>query len=182
MPSPKKPCPQCGGPMSHEAMLCRGCKPSYERTPEHRAKISSALRGRPRPAMRGRKRPGVGRKIAAAWTSDMREAAKIRGLAAAENRDWLVAIATSLSGGKNPRFRGKGKGSPYAPGWGREYRRKIRERAGGACEWCGSRPDVPLDLHHVDFTKTNHDPSNLVVICRSCHKKAHAKHKRSLME
>jgi hypothetical protein len=129
----------------------------YERTPEHRAIMSARLKGQPKPALRGRKRPAVAKKIAAAWTPEMREAARQRGLRAAENRDWLLKIAESVSGALNP---------------------NIRARAAGTCERCGGRPDYPLDLHHKDFQKTNHAPNNLAVLCRSCHKLLHAANSR----
>jgi len=152
---------------------------SYERTPEHRAKMSATLKGQPKLALRGRKRPEVAKKIAAAWTPAMREAARLRGLLAAENRDWLLKIAESVSGSRNPNFQDKDKAQPYAPGWGRGYRERIRARAVGICERCGTRPEYPLDLHHKDFQKVNHAPENLAVLCRSCHKLLHAANSRS---
>lgn len=152
---------------------------AYERTPEHRARMSERLRGKPKPSMRGRKRPEVGRKIAAAWTPEMKAAAKQRGLMNAENRDWLLKIADALSGSNNPNFQDKDNAQPYAPGWGRGYRERIRARAAGICERCGKKPDYPLDLHHKDFSKTNHAPENLAVLCRSCHKLLHAANSRS---
>lgn len=103
----------------------------------------------------------------------MREAARQRGLLAAENREWLVKIAESVSGEANPNFQGKDSSTPYAPGWGRTYRERIRARAAGICERCGSRPNYPLDLHHRDFGKSDHAPENLLVLCRSCHKLLH---------
>jgi hypothetical protein len=140
--------------------------------------MSARLKGQPKPALRGRKRPAVAKKIAAAWTPEMREAARQRGLRAAENRDWLLKIAESVSGALNPNFQDKNNAQPYAPGWGRGYRERIRARAAGTCERCGGRPDYPLDLHHKDFQKTNHAPNNLAVLCRSCHKLLHAANSR----
>jgi hypothetical protein len=165
--------------MSPSAVQCRKCKPTYERTPEHKEAMSSALAGKPKPHLRGRSRPEVAAKQSAAWTPEMREAARRRGLLAAESREWLLRIAESLSGDANPNFQGKGQESPYAPGWGRAYRAKIQARAAGICEWCGKKPRGTLDLHHKDFRKDNHDPRNLAVICRSCHKSAHATHDAS---
>ncbi len=173
MPSPKKPCPTCGSLMAPQASQCRRCKPTYARTPAQRAALSERLTGQPRPWLVGRKRPEVGRKIAAAWTPEMREAARQRGILNAENREWLVKIAESLSGERNPNYQGKGQASPYAPGWGRKYRERIRARANGVCERCGARPDYPLDLHHRDFGTAEHDETNLWAICRSCHKLLH---------
>lgn len=173
MPTPKTACPLCGGPMSPKASACRSCAPSYERTTEHRAAMSAALTGKGKPSMRGRKRPEAGRKIAASWTPERREEARQRGLLQAESREWLVKIAEAVSGENNPNFQGKNHPTGYAPGWGRKYRERIRARAAGVCERCGARPDYPLDLHHKDFTKSNHDPENLMVLCRSCHKLLH---------
>ncbi len=96
----------------------------------------------------------------------MREAARLRGLLAAENKDWLLKIAESVSGSRNPNFQDKDHAQPYAPGWGRGYRERIRARAAGICERCGIAPEYPLDLHH------------LAVICRSCHKLLHAANSR----
>lgn len=160
--------------MSPKAKMCQDCrnKQPYERTPEHKARMSEALTGVPKPSLRGRKRPDVGRKIAAAWTDEMKEAAKSRGLANAERREWLVKIAVALSGEANPNYQGKGQESPYAPGWGRTYRAKIRARAGGICEKCG-KAKKKLEPHHKDFLKVDHSPENLIVVCRSCHKLMH---------
>lgn len=50
----------------------------------------------------------------------------------------------------------------------------MRAQAGaavGICRWCGRR-NAPLQLHHLDHDHTNDDPSNHVLLCRSCHGKA----------
>jgi len=187
------PCPVCGGKMHRQSKRCHTCyaiqqsspearaalsekrkgQPTYRRTAEHRGRMSKALMGKPRPWLQGRKRPEVAQKIAAAWTPEMREAARQRGLLAAENRQWLLKIAEALAGENNPNYQGKDQASPYALGWGRGYKDKIRQRADGVCQMCGKRPDYTLDLHHKDFGKDNHAPDNLMVICRSCHKSLH---------
>lgn len=35
-----------------------------------------------------------------------------------------------------------------------------------------------LDLHHMDGNCSNHDPANLLVLCRSCHGRLHHKQRR----
>jgi len=172
MPRKRVPCPSCGDPKSAVAKLCKKCTTPYKRTPEIIARMKKSLSQVPHTWIIGTKRPDVGKKISKAWTPEMREAARIRGLLNAENREWLVKIAISLSGENNPNYQGKGKESPYAPGWGRGYRDKIRNRANGECELCEKKVGC-LDLHHADFSKTNHAPDNLMVICRSCHKRLH---------
>lgn len=193
MRSNHKPCPICGAEMHRQSKSCRKCfmkkqsspearahlskirkgKPSYIRTEAIKQKMSNSTRGKPKPWLLGKKRPLVGRKIAAWWTPERKEAARQRGLLMAENREWLVKIAEALSGTSNPNYQGKRQATPYAPGWGRGYRKKIRARAKGVCENCNCRVDYPLDLHHKDFSKDNHSPENLMVLCRSCHKLLH---------
>lgn len=51
--------------------------------------------------------------------------------------------------------------------WAREEVKKIK------CEVCGKRGR--LDVHHKDGNEKNNDPSNLQVLCRSCHMKVHRK-------
>jgi len=194
---PKKPCPQCGESMDVASAMCRACyaqvqktpeyraavqarmlgKPSYVRTPESRAKMSKAKMGNT--AFLGHKHTVETRsKQRAAWTPAMREAARVRGLLAAENLDWLRKIAEALSGEKNPNYKGHDKATPYGPGWGRMFKDKMRARSEGRCDVCGKRYDRTPDLHHKDFSKTNHHPDNLMVVCRKCHKGLHAANSR----
>jgi 5-methylcytosine-specific restriction endonuclease McrA len=118
-------------------------RPSYERTAEHRAKMTQALTGKRHSYRSASTRPEVAAKIAAAWTPERRQEARLKGLAWAET---------------------------VRKGWKRA-RALARQRAAGHCEQCGGTTN--LDTHHKDFSKTNHDPANLIVLCRSCHKLAH---------
>lgn len=65
----------------------------------------------------------------------------------------------------------KGGVSPYGPGFGRGLSKRIRQRDGDRCRACGTPPRWPGDLvaHHIDEQKVDHDPSNLITVCRSCH-------------
>ena len=169
MPSPKVPCPQCGSLKSAKAALCGACgKGKYVRTPEHREALSRTLTGMERPYARGVPRPEVAKKIAAAWTPEMREAARVRGLAFADDPEWRAKVG--MSGEANPNYQGKGA-SEYAPGFSRGMKRRLMGERGGACEACGATSN--LDVHHLDESKTNHAPENLKVLCRSCHKSLH---------
>lgn len=42
-----------------------------------------------------------------------------------------------------------------------------------SCELCGQQNNI--DVHHIDGDYQNNDPSNLQVLCRSCHMKEHRK-------
>ena len=52
-----------------------------------------------------------------------------------------------------------------------ENRKILFEKFEGSCQECGS--DRFVEIHHLDFDKENNDISNLVLICRKCHKNAH---------
>ena len=159
--------------MSPKAAMCRKCKPSYDRSEEHRTRMSAALVGRTHDYPSASTRPDVAEKIRQGWTPEKREAARVRGLAFAADRKWRDLIAASVMGELNPNHQGKSNATPYGPGWGRKHKDLIRERAGYRCERYGSKPQRTLDVHHIDKSKDNHHPDNLQALCRPCHKAIH---------
>jgi len=171
MPRKKVPCPECGQMKKAEAKVCRDCSQPYERTIEHCEAMSQALKGKRHNWRSGSTRPEVAAKIAASWTPEMRQAAQKRGLLRAADRTWRDLIALSVSGQLNPNYQGKDNATPYAPGWGRLHKRLIRERNGYRCVDCGR--EGRFDIHHIDGSKDNHHPDNLVHVCRKCHKARH---------
>lgn len=50
-------------------------------------------------------------------------------------------------------------------------RKKILERDGYKCSRCGISRE--LCVHHIDQNSANADYSNLITLCRYCHKKTH---------
>lgn len=84
-------------------------------------------------------------------------------------RDYCITCKNK--GSRNSRW----KGGPveYARGWGERLREQIRARDDYRCQLCFS--DDPtrrkLCVHHIDYTKHNHAPLNLVSLCCSCHSK-----------
>jgi len=175
MPSPKKECTSCGGLMHPTASQCRKCKPTYERTPEHRRLMSRRTRGIPKDYPTGGSDPAVAKKIAAAWTPQMREKARRRGLQMARDPEWRERCGSP--GESNPMWENGRSQIPYAPGWARKVKEIARDQAGRRCEMC-DRGDTLLDTHHKDFRKDNHALSNLQVLCRKCHKGLHAERAR----
>ncbi len=83
----------------------------------------------------------------------------------------------NMQGPKHFRWRGGISFLPYAPGWTPRLRESIRERDGNTCRICGFAPEPEvageLVIHHIDWGKTNHDPSNLMTLCRGCHARLH---------
>lgn len=145
MPSPKVPCPQCGQPKSAKSALCRSCSPSYERTGEHRAKLSAALKGKPHSYRSASTTPAVAAKIRDWWTPERKEERRLAMLA------------------RNPDARYHGLSAREA--------KRIRDLV-GHCQNCGSTG--PLDIHHKDGDKRRQDGANLAVLCRPCHMAVHS--------
>lgn len=65
----------------------------------------------------------------------------------------------------------------YPPDWP-AISRRIRERAGGKCEWCPARQGEPhpvtgsrvvLTVAHLKPPKSDCRPENLVALCQRCH-------------
>ena len=51
---------------------------------------------------------------------------------------------------------------------------KIRRRDKQVCKYCGKTRKEnkrKLDVHHIDFDKTNCSEENLITLCRACHGK-----------
>jgi 5-methylcytosine-specific restriction endonuclease McrA len=143
----KPPCPKCGRPMSPTAEQCRKCKPSYRRTPEHRALMSASTTGVRHDWPSASTRPEVAAKIAAWWTPERRETRR---------REMLA---------KNPDARYHGL--PPA-----EAARIVRSV--GSCQRCLSDgSDSRLGVHHKDRDKKNQASSNLEVLCHRCHMQEH---------
>lgn len=96
------------------------------KSPEHRAKISAALKRR------------------------------------AQEREWHLR-RFQRAGPEHPNWKG-GVQPTY-------YRRVAKEVHGDVCQECGS--DRHINVHHRDEDRSNSEPGNLRVLCRSCHNRAH---------
>ena len=171
-------CIDCGTPVGRRVMRCPVCaatalynRPIYERTPEHRKLMSARTKGIPRNYPSASTRPEVAERIRQAWTPEMREAALKRGLANAKDPQWRERCG--LPGDQNPMWENGRSQIPYSRGWARKVKQLAWERADHVCEVCGGKP---LDTHHIDFHKDNHDLDNLQVLCRKCHKQLHVAH------
>lgn len=172
-------CVGCGAAIERKVKRCPACaraalfeRPVYERTPKHRNTMSGALAGKPKPGARGKgRRPHVAPKIAAAWTDEMKEAARQRGKANAQDREWLLRIARAVSGENNAMWKGGIANSKYAPGFCKSLKAKIRSRDNYTCQLCGRTEQelsYRLSIHHSDYDKTNHATTNLFATCKRC--------------
>lgn len=91
------------------------------------------------------------------------------------NRDVRSSIKPNMQGAKHPHWQGGRSFLPYAPGWSKRIKMAIKERDGFQCRVCDLAPEDlgRLVIHHIDHQKTNHHPSNLITLCRSCHSRVH---------
>src|SRR5712691_405151 len=100
---------------------------SYQRTEEHREKMSVLLSGKPKPWLKGRKRPDHAAKMRALWTPERREA---------KRQEMLK---------RNPNARYHGLSAKSAA-------RLVRRIA--HCErCCGNGQDSRLGIHHKNRDK-----------------------------
>jgi 5-methylcytosine-specific restriction endonuclease McrA len=121
---------------------------TYQRTPEHRQKMSEALTGRKHDYRSASTRPDVAAKIQAYWTPERREAKRLEMLK------------------RNPAARYHGLSA-------KEAARIVRSV--GRCQRCnGDGSESRLGIHHKDRDKKNQRPSNLEVLCHRCHMQEHA--------
>jgi 5-methylcytosine-specific restriction endonuclease McrA len=61
------------------------------------------------------------------------------------------------------------------PEW-RRLRKRIKSRDRWRCARCGARERIGiwLDVHHIDGNPNNNALSNLVTLCKTCHRVAQA--------
>lgn len=77
-----------------------------------------------------------------------------------------------LLGEKNPRWKG-GIGYPNHALM-KKLRIQISKETKNKCEICGQEAQ---ELHHIDFSRDNHNRENFIFLCRSCHQIIHINHK-----
>ena len=148
MPYKKVPCPTCQRPMDGRSSHCRKCKPTYERTPAHKERMSAVLTGKPKPYLRGRPRPDHAETMREWWTSQRRE----------------KRAAEMLSRNPNARYHGLSANAAA---------RIVR--AAGKCARCNHDGSVSrLGVHHRNRDKRDQSPENLEVLCHRCHMAEHA--------
>lgn len=177
-------CIDCGKPVGRRIKRCPSCHkqfqqnmPTYERTEEHKAQMSLIIKNSETHQAYAESRQGVPiapetiERRMEYWTPKRREEARQRGLQYAKDRDWIIGIAESLSGEKNPNWQGGIANIEYAPGFNKRLKRNIRKRDHFTCQLCGiteQELDYHLTVHHIDYSKDNHSQSNLITLCKRC--------------
>ncbi len=154
---------------------------SFKLTPEQRAKISEANRGR-KPTPETKAKIGAKSKGRMLGYKHTPEAQVKMTSAQMGNKKTLGYKHTPGSiakraGQNSYMWRGGTSNEPYPVKFNNALKELIRERDGYICQMCPKTQEQngrALDVHHVDFDKDNLDPKNLVSLCVSCHTKLKA--------
>ncbi|KKN76510.1 hypothetical protein LCGC14_0370190 [marine sediment metagenome] len=137
----------------------------YIKTPEHREKLSIAMRG-------NRNQEKVrSLKTRARIANSMKGNGNTRGYL----HDATMRLRCSLGklAEKNPAWIGGRSYRPYTAEWTRELKQRIKDRDKQTCQLCIIQiEDVrELYVHHIDYDKSNNSEDNLITLCHSCHSK-----------
>jgi len=125
---------------------------------EHRKNISDTLKGRPNLALKGKSLSDERRK-------SMSEAHK--GISLSEEHRKAIRISAQR-GEERWNWQGGKSYEEYPREFNDIIKFKIRERDGHKCMFCGA-PQIEfertLDVHHIDYNKSNCAIENLITLC-----------------
>lgn len=93
-----------------------------------------------------------------------------------------------ISKSKKGKYRGKKASNwqggitslPYSKEWTKWLRQEIKQRDKNKCQnpECTCQSTI-LGIHHIDYSKQNNNPRNLITLCKKCHGKTfHHNHKK----
>ena len=88
----------------------------------------------------------------------------------------ILCHSCAFSLERNPNWRNGSSFEPYPLGWNKTFKEQIRYRDGYKCQICGM-PEIEngrnLNVHHIDYNKSNLSLDNLISLCCKCHGKTH---------
>jgi HNH endonuclease len=70
----------------------------------------------------------------------------------------------------HPNWLGGISNGEYGLEFNRKYKEYIKTHYNSTCQICNTSTDE-LDIHHIDYNKTNNLLENLIPLCKSCHGK-----------
>ena len=80
------------------------------------------------------------------------------------------------AGEKNPNWRGGLSFEPYTANWNESLKHTIRVRDNFTCQICfGQQNGKLLNIHHINYSKQDNNPQNLITLCCKCHSKTNFK-------
>lgn len=163
---------------SHIGLLAGENHPMFGKhhTADTKQKISKANKGK----LTGETAPFYGKRHTAEAKRKMSESMKGRYSGSnhpMHGRTGSQAPGYGRKGADHPNWVGDDLKDPYGRDFTETLKESIRERDGNECVLCGAKyanKDLDkLHVHHIDFSKDNHDPDNLISLCTGCHTDAH---------
>lgn len=187
----KYTCPDCGQPKrDRSSTWCYPCSLSHRdtskyaenirkaqiaaRSPESVAKLSESLKGHI-VSEETRKKISASITVSGHQFEAGRKGGKA-GKGKPKSKEWIEKARNRILGPNNPMWKDGSSADQYGEGWFETLKEAIRIRDRRKCQICG-RPEEKrrrLDVHHIDDSKTNHSPENLVALCHSCHQRVTA--------
>lgn len=70
----------------------------------------------------------------------------------------------------HPAWQGGIANGEYGADFNKELKESIKLKYQNACQLCKAA-NVDLDIHHIDYNKTNNNECNLIPLCKKCHGK-----------
>lgn len=84
--------------------------------------------------------------------------------------------ALRMIGMGNPNWLGGIGNLPWGWEFGNKLKNKIRDRDQYKCKLCGKTKEdsskikgTGLNIHHIDYNKSNNNENNLITLCNNCH-------------
>ena len=80
-------------------------------------------------------------------------------------------LSLALKDNKNS-WKGGISFEPYGLAWTEQLKESIRQRDNNVCQVCNkhqSQLKIKLNIHHIDYIKTNIFTFNLISLCNRCH-------------
>lgn len=79
-------------------------------------------------------------------------------------------LENTPKGENHPNWRGGIANGCYGPEFNKKYKNDIKTAYNFTCQLC-EITNVDLDIHHIDYDKTNNGWENLIPLCKICHGK-----------
>lgn len=98
------------------------------------------------------------------------------GVAHARGGHKTLGIPKPSMQGENSRWWTGGRSYEYSLRFSKSLKRKVKTRDNYTCRCCDMEFTTHrLDVHHIDWNKENNLETNLVTVCKSCHRAIHGK-------
>lgn len=174
-------CIDCNSLVNRRVKRCNKCNKiarqkwlSQPRSDKTKQRLSKAFKGRKCYWLKGKKRPKHSKVMSAWWTPHKREDARRKMFERCKDANYIKKLSDWSSGENNPNWKNGLSQIPYARGFYKTLKQKIRKRDKFTCKLCNiteKEYGKKMGIHHIDYSKYNHNPNNLISLCVICHMK-----------